>query len=281
MVLDKDALKQVGSCVLIGNKYVLSAGHVFTEREMRPDTIYLDKNGKHVDKMEQGGRRVVVNQQLKTTPAMLENYMFRFNRRLYRGKQFKIYQPYLDSVDHKNYFCGDLAIIELEDTVAEISPAIFGTSFDEKYATVTGVGFGVSGPGDKPEEAGTFMEKIAGENVIDSIDGYKVNGQPTYLSFDFDHPTRTDCNKMGSSKPLPLEWCPGGGDSGGGLFKQNHGQWYLIGIITGGPRSGIDLDQFEKSGFYGHIGQCTRLSVFVDWIVETIEIFQKTKYLER
>jgi hypothetical protein len=79
---------------------------------------------------------------------------------------------------------------------------------------------------------------------------------------------------MGSATPLPLEWKPGGGDSGGGLFRQVKGQWQLVGIITGGPHSGLDMEQYAKTGgYYGSITENARVSAFYDWIKGTMAVF--------
>jgi hypothetical protein len=264
--------------VLIGNKYVLSAAHVFMVRDIRVDTLYTDKNGKHTNKQVEGGTTMLLNQPVNERPGEIGDFSFRFNGHRYYGKQFRIYQAYLDSLSNQNIFCGDLVLIELEDTVAGVTPAILNTAFDEKNTVITGVGYGASGPGDKLEDVGPFLEKIAGQNVVDKIEGFEVDGKPTLLSFDFDAPDRNDCNRMGSAKPLPLEWSPGGGDSGGGLFRQVNKKWQLVGIITGGPESGLNMEMYMKTkGSYGGISQNARVSVFNEWIKETINEFGKTE----
>jgi len=68
---------------------------------------------------------------------------------------------------------------------------------------------------------------------------------------------------MGSSTPRNLEYMVNGGDSGGGLFMNNYNGWELVGICSGG---GMELQQFQKTGYYGHILQWTRVSVYKDWI---------------
>lgn len=96
---------------------------------------------------------------------------------------------------------------------------------------------------------------------------------PTLLTWDFDHPTRDDCNRMGSAKPMPLEYKENGGDSGGGIFRKTNMRWELIGIVTGGPKAGVEVDRLLKTGYYGHISQHTRFSVFANWIDNTIAEF--------
>ena len=265
-----------GSCVLIGNKYVLSAAHCLTKAEIKLDTYYLDQNRKRTDSLIKGGSMLIVNQPTVTRSDTTANFSFRFKDRLYYPKKWQIYQPYLDSVNAtpSAEFCGDLVLIELNDTVAGVQPATLNEAFDEKGTTVTGVGYGMSGPADRPDELGEYCEKIAGQNVVDNIDGYKVNGKATLLSCDFDSPNGYDHNRMGSAKPLPLEWSPMPGDSGGGLFRNVHGHWQLIGIVTGGPNTGADIQQV-RTNCYGRIASYARTSVFNDWIRETIKSFSR------
>jgi len=275
MVMDDVGQKQMGSCVLIGSRYVLSAGHVFVDNDIRVDTYYLDKNGKTVPKPVEGGAKMLVNQPVAHRPAIITNYSFRFGNHRYYGKKLRLYQPYLDSLTAGNLFCGDIVLIELSEPVKGITPATLNTAFNEQGSIITGVGFGASGPANDPENIGPYMEKIAGNNVIDKIEGYEVNGKSSLLSSDMDAPGRTDCNAMGSAKPLPLEWGPGGGDSGGGLFRQVAGKWQLVGIITGGPASGLNMTSFmQKKGYYGGTIQNQRVSAYNEWIKETIHLFE-------
>jgi len=264
-----------GSCVLIGKRYVLSAAHVFVVAGHGKDTTYFDSAGKKTTHLQKGGRTVIVNLSGSRQVGKLKNYTFKFNERTYNAKNIKIYQSYIDSAENYNYFCGDLALIELTDTVAGIEPATLNRSYNELGMVITGVGYGVSGPADKPDDVGPHNEKIAGQNTVDEIIGFRVNGRHAIMSCDFDHPTRNDCNKMGSANPLELEYTCGGGDSGGGIFIQHRGKYLLAGITTGGPNSGINIDQLLKTGYYGQIMQTTRISVFYDWIQETIKGFKK------
>jgi hypothetical protein len=109
-------------------------------------------------------------------------------------------------------------------------------------------------------------EKIAGENTIDSISGPLLNGNPTDLMADFDSPLNPELSVMGDSKPLPLEYCFSGGDSGGGLFREKGGKWELIGICH---RSTMTVELLVKYGYYGEIMRWTRVSAFRDWIDKT------------
>jgi hypothetical protein len=269
----------VGGCVLIGKKYVLSAAHLFTKKIIRLDTVYFDKNHKRTDTFlgfEKGGSMAIINQPVaEMQDTDLGNYAFRFKDRLYYPKRWQIYKPYLDSLNlpERVDFCGDLIIAELNDTVAGVAPMALNESYDEQGAVETGVGWGGSGPADRPDDVGVFFEKIAGQNVVDSVLGNNVKGKCSLLSCDFDDPAGKMPNRMGSPKPLPMEWTPSGGDCGGGLFRQVHGRWQLVGITSGCPGSGYDPGAAHTT-CYGNISGYIRTVVFNDWIRQTVQGFE-------
>lgn len=242
-----------GSCVLISDRFVLSAAHVFIETDYRLDTIVHN------------GRSIIVNKAINPRTADITTYFFSFKGKRYQGKSLKLYPISFDSITKGN--C-EIAIIELKEEVKLISPAVVSHSFNELHSNVVGVGFGESGFAGQPQKVALLNKKIAGENVIDSLSGFILNGKPTKLLCDFDHPTRKDCNKMGSSEPRPLEYIVGGGDSGGGLFTLTEKGWELIGITS---LSDINVEQYMKSGYYGQIAGFTRVSVFAGWISDQMK----------
>jgi Trypsin len=239
-----------GSCVLVGDRFVLSAAHCFIDYDYRWDTIVSN------------GMTIPINKPINPRTSDITTFFFSFKGKRYQGKSLKIYPMYLDSIT--KHIC-DIALIELNEVVKTIVPAKISKSFDELHSNVVGVGFGESGFAGQPQTLALLNKKIAGENVIDSLSGFILNDKSTILLCDFDHPTRTDCNKMGSSEPRPLEYIAGGGDSGGGLFRQTKSGWELIGINSAGD---MNIEQFMKSGYYGQIMRSTRVSVFANWISE-------------
>ncbi|NLN96717.1 MAG: trypsin-like serine protease [Bacteroidales bacterium] len=239
-----------GSCVLISDHFVLSCAHVFVDSDTRPDT--LNFNGHTIVSYVAYNHRVTDISNLKLV----------FKGQKVKVKNLWIHPYYLDSLTKGS--C-DIALLEIEQPLKNITPAKLNYSSDELNSNVVGVGYGASGPADRPDLVGLYNKKIAGENVVDSIGGQLYLGYETLLFCDFDHPTRTDCNKMGSPTPRPLEYISSGGDSGGGLFRKKKNQWELIGICTGG---GVNVEQLIKTGYYGQTMEWTRVSVFTEWIDE-------------
>ena len=242
-----------GSCVLISDRFVLSAAHVFIDSDTRPDT------------MEFNGQTIIIYEQFNHRVTDVTNLYLIFKDKKVKVKKLILHPNYLDSLTEG--FC-DIALIELEQPLKSISPAKINTAFDELNYDVVGVGYGTYGTANKPDLISESTKKIAGENVVDSIGGQEYLGFETLLICDFDHPDRTDCNKIGSPIPRRLEYIGSGGDSGGGLFRENDQKWELIGIYSS---SSIDFDQFMKTGYYGQLMEWTRISPFTEWITQQIK----------
>lgn len=242
-----------GSCVLISNHFILSAAHIFIDSDTRHDTLEID------------GHTIITNTPYNERVTDINKLTLVFNGQKVKAKRLIVHPNYLDSLTKGS--C-DIVLIELDQPLKSISPVKLNTVFDELKSNVAGVGYGASGSANRPDLVGLLNKKIAGENVIDSIGGYELNGFKTLLFADFDHPTDTTCcNRMGSPIPKPLEFITAGGDSGGGLFRYNNNEWELIGITSGG---GIELEQFMKSFYYGQIGSWTRVSALHEWIIENM-----------
>ncbi|MBK8640711.1 MAG: trypsin-like serine protease [Saprospiraceae bacterium] len=237
-----------GSCVLISDRFVLSAAHVFIDSDTRPDTI------------EFNGMKAVSYVTYNHRVTDVSKIYLMFNGQKVKVKKLLLHPNYLDSLTKGS--C-DIALLELEKTIHNITPAKVNTAFDELNSIVVGVGYGASGPANRPDLVSQQNKKIAGENVIDSIGGQIYLDRESLLICDFDHPTRNDCNKIGSPVPRPLEYICSGGDSGGGLFRNKNNAWELIGICSG---SGVDINQLMKSGYYGHTMEWTRVSLFTNWL---------------
>lgn len=232
--------KGVGSCVLISPNHVLLAAHclVIADTKNSFGSRYAD----------------------------ISEWGFVFGDKVYRGKKIFAHPAY--DLTGGEY---DLAVIELETEVKGVTPATLNLKPDELDAVVTGVGYGASGIANKPETVESFGKKIAGQNTIDSIGGYIVQGtdHPAILYADFDHPHDISCNILGKAEPLPLEYAPTGGDSGSGLFRKEGMVWTLVGICAGGP--GVNVERLLKTGYYGQSMGWTRTAVFAAWIKEQVQ----------
>jgi secreted trypsin-like serine protease len=239
-----------GSCVLISERFVLTAAHVLIDYETKMETV------------EMNGKKIKINKPIREGVTDVSKLYILINGEKVKAKRIIIHSNYLDSLTKGS--C-DLALIELAEPLTKVYPISLNTSFDELMSVVIGAGYGVTGIADQPESVKRKYKKIAGENVVDSIGGDEVDGLRTILICDFDHPTRTDCNKMGSATPRPLEYISGGGDSGGGLFRQMNDKWELVGVCSGGN---TNIEQLMKTGYYGQTMDWTRVSVFANWIKE-------------
>lgn len=241
------------SCVLIGERFLLSAAHVFVESDVKPDTIRTKEFTSIVYRTS--GHR----------PADPGRFTI-----LIKGHRMAIRRITLHPYYLRPLTIGtcDLAVIELEEPISDVQFARVNTFHNELNNEVVGVGFGASGIASKPESVQALCMKIAGENTIDSIGGETYEGYATLMYGDFDHPERKDCNRMGNAKPRSLEYICSGGDSGGGLFRKEKGKWELIGICSG---SGIEVNRLLKTGYYGQVMNWTRVSVFSEWLKKQME----------
>ena len=242
---------QSGSCVLIDSLHLLSAAHCMTDY-LKKDTV-VDYQGMKIKTYVALGRY-----QNKET-----EYSFLIKNTMLKAKSISVHPDYI-----KNGSC-DIALMTLENPLRGVRTTQLNTFFDELHDTVTGVGFGISGPGNQPALIASYHVKLAGQNLVDSIGGSKMNGIPTVLFADFDSPDSKDkLNKMGSAQPLDLEYGIGGGDSGGPVFISKGNKLYIAGIAISG---GQTAENVLKTGYYGNIMGWTRVSAFSSWIQEQMK----------
>lgn len=152
-----------------------------------------------------------------------------------------------DFKDH-NFGYYDIALCQLEKKLSlDFYPELYSQE-DEigKICSISGFG-----------NTGTFIAgasvadgiKRAGSNMIDQVDRHLLICTPSVQS------NKTD-----------LEFLIANGDSGGGLFISNK----LAGI-----NSCVISSDKKTDSSYGDRGGHTRISVFKDWIIKTIEIESK------
>lgn len=270
--------------------FLLSAAHLFITlltvgaiRDDVPDAHYLalaeepqfDSVGLILKDDEPNASAVLVETQWALTaghevydqePA---SFSVRFGNSTYPVEEILSYPDYEHTgvLGHN----GDLALLRLGGAVDGVEPAILYRGDQEQGRVGTTVGYGRSGSGasiiTSPTPVGT---KRAGQNMIDGI-GAIVDGRDIpddLLISDFDHPRDSTLNRIGDAEPLDLEYCPVGGDSGGGVFIEEDGSWYLAGIVSAfTPQINDDM----SLGLAGSLIYWSRVSMYADWIDSVIE----------
>jgi len=180
-------------------------------------------------------------------------------------------KSYRDSVGYytKDEDCNDLAVVELETEVKGVNPAKLYDNDNELGKRAIMAGYGEIERADEynSEKSLHKRRKMGGENVIDSIGGFKVGNNLAGLFFDFDGPNSKKFNRMGDSDPLPLEYFVDGGDCGSGLFLSKYGAWKLAGLCAS-PDYPSEYDSYgDKYGkYYGFNCYYIKIFAFQDWI---------------
>ena len=193
-----------------------------------------------------------------------------FGGAYYNSKQI-IKHPKLSTVpsDRKAQWDGwDLALVELGKPVLNVVPAVRYEGRSELESVVSKIGYGYLGDGVKGMKSPPYQERLGGQNTIDAIGG-TVEGialGPDVLLCDFDSPETDEFNKLGSSTPLELEIGGSKGDSGGGIFLQENGNWQLAGIVSGAMSRDIT---------YGSIMTLARVSSANAWIDSVLYEFSE------
>ena len=242
-----------GSCVLIDSLHILTAAHCLAG-EHKKDTV--------VDYM---GYKVLTYVVTGKYQRPVNDFWFLVMNQPVKAKKITCYPDYFANMDSNH----DLAIIELEKPVTNAQTIYINKSMDELSDTITGIGYGGSGPAIAADLGLNSNLRIAGQNIIDSLGGVKRNGIPTKLFADFDGPGNyAHVSKTGNSIALPLEYGTKGGDSGGPIFRMNNNRLELLGVLTGS--SGAIPANFEQNGHYGQIDSWTRLSAYYDWIQKNL-----------
>lgn len=159
---------------------------------------------------------------------------------------------------------GDLALVHISSPILNITPASLYYGSNELGALGTGVGYGAAGTGNTGDIANTFGTKRAGTNIIDVL-GSDRGFHESILLTDFDNPNRESDSTYGSAIPTDLEYQVAPGDSGGALFIEENGQFYLAGVT-----SFINAIDGNPDGDYGDMSAYTRVSDYTNWINSVI-----------
>lgn len=261
------------TCILIDKTHVLTVAHGF----------YYDSGKYHKDSVYEPvyGRFIYGKIAEKLIVGKAKDFFIKFSGKKYKLKSIHINEtfqkskPYRDQYgihpsEEENF---DMAIVELETEVAEIKPATLYEKNEELNKRAIMCGFGEVEKANEVNVSRTLHKrrKMAGENMIDSLGGFRVGDNWAGLCFDFDAPNSDCCNRMGSAKPLPLEYYISAGDCGSGLFIQEENQWQLAGVHSGFEIRSEYVNYGQKYGkYYGFTGYYIRISMFKDWISQYI-----------
>ncbi len=197
----------------------------------------------------------------------ITNASFAINGQVYSASQF-IPNPGWTATSgdlSKGY---DIGLVRLGQDIPGLAPAALYTGSSELNSTLTIVGYGFTGTGLTGYATDAIGTKRAGQNVVDRVGGqsnptndWLYGYSPNTMFTDFDSPNRRE-SMWGSRTPLAMEYCAAPGDSGGGDFIQEGGQWYVAGV-TSFLVAGTDG---TVNASYGDMAAFTRVSPFVDWI---------------
>lgn len=168
----------------------------------------------------------------------------------------------------------DLTLIRLTTNVVGVNPAQLYTGTSEVGHNASVIGFGSGGSGTSGASLGAGVKRGM-RNTIDLYVEPVPGGDPgeiqgsanrtnTFIT-DFDDTTEGH-NQVGTVDWLDLEGNVAGGDSGGGLFLEENGQFLLAGISS---FAGWDVPPAVPYG-YGSISGFTSVSGNMGWIQNTI-----------
>ena len=155
----------------------------------------------------------------------------------------------------------DIGVFTLTSSVSGITPPPLYHGSDEVGQLGVTVGFGTTGDG---LVGGITFDglKRAGTNMINDVDG-------TALLLDFDHPTDSSENQLGSPAATPYEIMIAPGDSGGALFLLVDDEPILAGVHSYGTDANANglLDILDGPEWeYGEVTGITRVSLYASQI---------------
>ena len=255
------AVSNFGSGVIIGEKWILTAGHVVLDEEYGE---------------EQPGNWVV---------SVGDDYENPDNT--YEVKAIYVHPAWRADNSNLGLEHGmDIALLELENPITGITPAKWAVNstvdsnlLDEK---IFSAGFGDYSSRLSDGSGDYWSQKRAWENVLDRINSgltseKSFTGDDSmsggFVAYDFDNPEGTK-NTLGDDggwkislydyvgegdsddEPLPYEGTSVPGDSGGPTYGFYDGQWWVIGITSHG----------STDGYYGDVAFNTRVSSSAEWI---------------
>ena len=254
------AISDFGSGVIIGDRWVLTAGHVVLDEEYGE---------------EQPGAWVVsVGSDFENPDAT------------YDVKAIHIHPGWrADNSNDGLEYGVDIALIELTSSIQGVTPAPWAnsTELDDEFldSLIYSSGFGDYGGIIYDGSGDYYSQRRAWKNTLDRLSDdidppKKYSGddvwQGGWVVYDFDSP-EGDYNSLAkgehsdgefsyvgvgnsSSVALDLEGTSVPGDSGGPTYLKINGEWTVIGLTSHG----------SSDGYYGDLALNTRVSSHADWI---------------
>lgn len=273
-------MRLLSAILFLISSSVVNAGMIL---DNVPDNQYLQWASQFpaAGQITSGGSGTLIAPDLVLTAAHVELGNFVVGGNTYAGVSITKHPQYIlngNTVNAINYGF-DIAVIKLATPVTNVTPIPWYRGTNELGATLSISGFGQTGVGSNGQASGGGILR-AGTNVIDGIgslsDGPQgqVGAQNALMFADFDAPAGfanppDRFNTTGGSAPTALEYHLAIGDSGGGVFIQENGQWFVAGVNSG-VSSQFDFTQRAGDSNllfgYGAVSFMTRVSSFQDFI---------------
>jgi secreted trypsin-like serine protease len=195
---------------------------------------------------------------INNTPG---NVLFTVGGNTYSGTQLFVQPGYVQSTPYNG---NDIAIIQLDSAVPNVTPIGLYTGSDELGQTGTYVGFGRTGNG-LTGQTNWSSTKRGGTNDLDVTGNLFASGwSPNILLSDFDSPL-SNVSSFGSAVPTALEYQPAEKDSGSGVFLDVNGTPKIAGVVS--------FALFNSDGVnyaYGDGIAATRVSGQIPWITSVV-----------
>lgn len=208
---------------------------------------------------------VLIGSKLVLTAAhfVKDSSVWKFGDRFYRTKRVVKHPELKPGAEETQWEGCDMALVELEIPVKDIAPAKRYYGDKELGNTITKIGYGFIGNGKTGLAQPRVQEKLGGQNVVDAIGGTFEDREfsSNVMVCDFDSHESPEYNHFGSPTPLELEIGGSKGDSGGGVFMEENGDIFLVGIVSGGLNRQIK---------YGSVMALARVSTANRWIDSVI-----------
>lgn len=166
------------------------------------------------------------------------------------GKTRKVSNVYVNP-DYTPGKSHDIALIQLQEDVTDVSPATVYVKSDELGKQIWFIGIGGTGNGLE----GQIVDNAENKGVLRKAQNTIAKAKGSLIKFKFDQ----------GDMALPLEGVSGGGDSGGPAYIKSDKGFQLLGISSRPEGS------FNNIGEYGITEVYSRVSYFSTWINQVIE----------